>query len=90
MESGTPGLKGDGWLNRALTPPGEQTSPLRAIAMGAQLPRTLRGNRSAIAVNDVQQFKVGNQDSGAILETMYATSAEPQMGRAGRDVVGAR
>src|SRR6185369_17702468 len=51
MESGTPGKSSsDGWLNRALLPPGEQTSPVRAIAMGSQLPRTLRGSRSAIAI----------------------------------------
>jgi uncharacterized protein (DUF1501 family) len=89
MESGTPGQKGDGWLNRALPPVGEQSSPLRAIAMGAQLPRTLRGDRSAIAVNDVQQFKVGNQDTAGILESMYATSADVKLGRAGKDAFAA-
>src|SRR5215831_18140120 len=42
MEAGTPGKStGDGWLNRAL-PPAQGASSLRAIAMGAQLPRTLR------------------------------------------------
>ena len=50
MESGTPGLKRDGWLNRALTQSGSDTSPLRAVAMGASLPRTLRGEQAAIAV----------------------------------------
>ena len=57
MESGTPGKTGeDGWLNRALTSePG--VSPLRAIAIGAQLPRTLRGDRQAVAVNNLQQFE---------------------------------
>src|SRR5258708_29022301 len=74
MESGTPGIKSDGWLNRALGPTGPQSSPLRAIATSTQLPRTLRGTHSAIAVNDVQQFKIGNQDTAAVLENMYATS----------------
>src|SRR5256885_4583406 len=50
MESGTPGLKSDGWLNRALPPAGAEASPLRAVAMSATLPRTLRGDHSAIAV----------------------------------------
>jgi len=50
MESGTPGLKGDGWLNRALPPAGPDTSALRAIAISASLPRTLQGDRSAIAM----------------------------------------
>jgi uncharacterized protein (DUF1501 family) len=90
MESGTPGSKGDGWLNRALPPavPGT-TSPVRAIAMGAQLPRTLSGDRSAIAVNDVQQFKLGNGDTAGILEKMYSTSADAQLGGAGKDAFAA-
>ena len=49
MESGTPGLKAtdDGWLNRALeTIPEENASPFRAVAMGANLPRMLRGTRT--------------------------------------------
>ena len=46
MESGTPGkMSEDGWLNRALPPAGPAVSPLRAIAIGTQLPRTLRGSR---------------------------------------------
>src|ERR1700726_1241498 len=45
MEAGTPGLKAtrDGWLNRALAPEAAPISPLRAIALGSSLPRTLRG-----------------------------------------------
>src|SRR5215475_12008673 len=44
MESGTPGrLSEDGWLNRALPAPDPGASPLRAISIGAQLPRTVRG-----------------------------------------------
>src|SRR5579871_1836657 len=89
MESGTPGVKGDGWLNRALTPPGPDSSPLRAIAMGAQLPRTLRGNRSAIAVSDVQQFKGGSEETAGILEKMYAASGDVQLGAAGKDAFAA-
>jgi uncharacterized protein (DUF1501 family) len=86
MESGTSGkTTGDGWLNRALAPAGAETSPLRAVAMGKQVPRTLRGEREAIAVGDPQQFNVGNQDAAVILENMYATSADAQWGRAGKD-----
>jgi len=92
MESGTPGKSSsDGWLNRALLPPGEQTSPVRAIAMGSQLPRTLRGSRSAIAIaaNDAQQFQMGNQDTSSILEKMYATTSDAQVGRTGTDAFAA-
>jgi uncharacterized protein (DUF1501 family) len=88
MESGTPGAKGDGWLNRALGPPTEETSPLRAIATSAQLPRTLRGDRSAIAVGDMQQFRV-NGDTASILESMYATSSDKQLEGAGKDAFAA-
>ena len=57
MESGTPGrLSADGWLNRALPPPVPGDSPLRAIALGTQLPHTLRGPQPAVAVNNIEQF----------------------------------
>jgi uncharacterized protein (DUF1501 family) len=86
MESGTPGKpSGNGWLNRALPPPSADTSPLRAVAMGKQVARTLRGEREAIAVGDPQQFNMGNQDAAAIMESMYAASADAQWGRAGKD-----
>jgi uncharacterized protein (DUF1501 family) len=80
MESGTPGrISEDGWLNRALPPPTPDTSPVRAIAMGARMPRTLRGNRGAVAITDLQQFQVRNQDAAGILESMYATTTDAQL-----------
>ena len=86
MESGTSGkTMGDGWLNRALPPAGAGTSPLRAVSMGNQVPRTLRGEHEAIAVGDSQQFNMGNQDAASILQDMYATSADAQWGRTGKD-----
>jgi uncharacterized protein (DUF1501 family) len=86
MESGTTSkTMGDGWLNRALPQASGETSPLRAVAMGNQVARTLRGERDAIAVGDPQQFKMGNKDAAAILEDIYQTSADAQWGRAGKD-----
>jgi uncharacterized protein (DUF1501 family) len=86
MESGTSGkTTGDGWLNRALPPAGTETSPLRAVAMGNQVARTLRGEHEAIAVGDSQQFNIGNQDASSILESMYANSADAQWGRTGKN-----
>ena len=80
MESGTPGkMSEDGWLNRALAPAGPASSPVRAIAIGAQLPRTLRGSRPAVAVNNLEQFQVRNQNAAAILERMYATTADAKL-----------
>jgi uncharacterized protein (DUF1501 family) len=80
MESGTPGRSTeDGWLNRALTPLAADTPPVRAVAMGAKMPRTLRGDRGAIAVSDLQQFRVRNDGAASILETMYANAGDAQL-----------
>src|SRR5215469_16288577 len=85
MESGTPGKIGeDGWLNRAL-PPESVVSPLRAIAIGAQLPRTLRGSRQAVAINNLQQFEARNNDVAGILESMYSTTADPRLLASGKE-----
>ncbi len=85
MESGTPGMKSteDGWLNRALeTVPEENASPFRAVAMGPNLPRMLRGSAAAIALPDVRQFKVMTQSPGmgqvveGGFEAMYAQTVD--------------
>jgi len=86
MESGTPGrMSEDGWLNRALAATGSAPSPLRAIAIGAQLPRTLRGSRPAVAVNNLDQFQIRNQSTASILESMYATTVDATLGASGRE-----
>ena len=59
MESGTPGMKRDGWLNRALHRARIDDPPLRAIAASPVLPRTLQGDNPAIAVNSAQFFGGG-------------------------------
>jgi uncharacterized protein (DUF1501 family) len=52
MESGMAGkVASDGWLNRALLPPGPQTSPLRAVAMGSQLPHTFSALKMVRSIN---------------------------------------
>jgi uncharacterized protein (DUF1501 family) len=85
MESGTPGVKAtdDGWLNRAMeTVPEENASPFRAVAMGPNLPRMLRGSSPAIALPDLKQFKVMAQSpgSGKVVEggfeAMYAQTVD--------------
>lgn len=92
MESGTPGVKStdDGWLNRALeTIPvseepafKEKVSPFRAVAIGPNLPRMLRGAASAIALPDVKQFRVMaqsprmNQVAEGGFEAMYAQTVD--------------
>jgi len=87
MESGTPGIKStdDGWLNRALesVPVSEEkVSPFRAVAMGSNLPRMLRGSAPAIALPDVKQFRVMSQTPGmgqiaaGGFEAMYAQTVD--------------
>ena len=81
MESGTPGVKAtdDGWLNRALQcTPEPGASPFRAVAMGPNLPLTLRGSAPAIALPDVKQFKVFSQSpmiEGGF-EALYAQTVD--------------
>jgi uncharacterized protein (DUF1501 family) len=80
MESGTPGTKTeDGWLNRALPPVASNTSPVRAIASGVQLPRTLRGSRGAIAVDNLPRFQVANRETADLVESLYAASADASL-----------
>jgi len=88
MESGTPGIKRDGWLNRALPTAPPDSSPLRAVALSATLPRTLQGDNGAIAINDVQQFRAG-QDTASLVESMYDASPDRQLAAAGKDAFAA-
>ena len=81
MESGTPGMKAtdDGWLNRTLqNSPEANASPFRAVAMGANLPLTLRGEAPAIALPDIKQFRVFAQSpvvEGGF-EALYAQTVD--------------
>src|SRR5262245_40542662 len=86
MESGMPGVKDyeDGWLNRALTPLSPEASPVRGISVGSQLPRALKGSRGGVAVNNLQQFQVGNHDTAGLLESMYSTTPDVRLNVTGR------
>jgi len=87
MESGTPGLKStdDGWLNRALQAEdvrhrAEHTA-FRALALGAEVPRTLAGKVPAIAISNVNNFTVGGRGpapspAANAFEAMYGTSGD--------------
>ncbi len=68
MESATPGNKAtrDGWLNRVLAHAADHavgqtalgTESLRGVAMGAALPKSLRGKQPAMAIQDLNRFGV--------------------------------
>jgi uncharacterized protein (DUF1501 family) len=96
MESGTPGVKSttDGWLARGLEAmPSRDTSAFRAVAMGAQLPRVLRGNAGAIAMSSVAAFDVRqdmSQGMGGVnakrgFESMYEAGVRDLLYGTGRE-----
>ncbi len=88
MESGTPGRKAtaDGWLNRALPPLGTaKRSPVRAVSLGAALPRTLRGRNEAVAVNNLNEFQVRDAQSSATFESMYSGTLDKTLNGTGRE-----
>jgi uncharacterized protein (DUF1501 family) len=85
MESGTPGKSGNGWLNRALGKAGPEASPLRAVALSNRVPRTLRGEYEAIALGNVQDFNISNQERLEILRNMYTLTPDATMRRTGKD-----
>jgi uncharacterized protein (DUF1501 family) len=95
MESGTPGVKAtdDGWLNRALQSEDlnqalrhhREHTAFRALALGAQVPRTLAGKIPAIALSNVNNFAVGTQNpnrnaapspAAAAFQAMYGDSGD--------------
>jgi uncharacterized protein (DUF1501 family) len=87
MESGTPGVKStqDGWLNRALQAEDflhrRQQSAFRALALGAEVPRTLAGKTPTIALSNLDNFAVagrGPSSSPAAIafEAMYGESGD--------------
>ena len=97
MESGTPGLKvtDDGWLNRALHElsagkSAPDKSAFRAIALGPSLPRILSGKERAVAVNNLNDFSVGGNNSNAApmsntFEAMYDHSLDTVLHGAGQE-----
>lgn len=58
METGTPGLRGtpSGWLNRVAAQSPPSSSPLRALAMAGELPRSLYGPQPAVAIDDLEDI----------------------------------
>lgn len=86
MESGTPGRKSthDGWMNRMLSSPAE-ASPVRAVAIGPRLPRSLRGPNSAVALNTIENFRVRDESAAMAFESMYADAQDVRLNAAGKE-----
>src|SRR5579885_1961864 len=86
MESGTPGLKttSDGWLNRALLPE-KIASAVRAVSVGTELPRALRGLNEAVAIDNLNNFQVREAEAAPSFEKMYSATRDRVLNGAGRD-----
>ncbi len=86
MESGTPGLKAtaDGWLNRAMLREA-QPSPIRAISLSPDLPRTLRGRNDALAMGSINDFQIRDAQAAASFESMYGASADQVLNGTARE-----
>lgn len=94
MEAGTPGVKSttDGWLNRYLqAKPDPKASPFRAVAMGANLPRTMQGKAGTIAMNSINEFAIraGGGEMGQAMqggfEAMYAQTVNDALRGTGKE-----
>ncbi|HLJ48665.1 MAG TPA: DUF1501 domain-containing protein [Bryobacteraceae bacterium] len=87
MESGTPGMKGtaDGWMNRALSKEKEPVSPIRAIGLGSNLPRALRGRNDAVAINNLGDFQVRDPRGSQAFESMYSNALDTVLHGTGKE-----
>jgi uncharacterized protein (DUF1501 family) len=94
MEAGTPGVKSttDGWLNRYLqAKPDPQATPFRAVAMGANMPRTMQGKAPTIAMTSINDFgiRAGGGEMGQTLqggfEAMYAQTVNDALRGTGKE-----
>ncbi|HEY3836223.1 MAG TPA: DUF1501 domain-containing protein [Bryobacteraceae bacterium] len=87
MESGTPGIKSidGGWMNRALLPVTGPESPVRAIALGASLPRALRGANDAIAIESLRSFQVRDNNAAKIFENLYLATDDQVLNGTGKE-----
>ncbi|MBW3621922.1 MAG: DUF1501 domain-containing protein [Armatimonadetes bacterium] len=97
METGTPGRKGtpSGWLNRAIGLKGHEGTPFQAVSMTSALPRSLYGDRPALAVARLEDFGVqspgGRQMAPAALnpgrsfEALYEQTSQELLRGTGKE-----
>jgi len=91
MESGTPGMKAveGGWMNRALPPVRGAKSPVRAVSLGASLPRTLRGANEAVAIESLRSFQVRDANAAKIFESLYLATDDQVLNGTGKETFAA-
>ena len=71
--------------SRAATRDRSRLSPVRAVAMGAVLPRTMRGRNNAVAVENLNNFQVRNDSASKVFQAMYAGSTDKVLNGTGRE-----
>src|ERR1051325_8860901 len=74
METATPGVKStqDGWLNRYLhAREHADATPSRAVALAAQLPRSLQGTEPALAIGQIGQFGIRAGQATDMLQASF-------------------
>ncbi|WP_256002040.1 DUF1501 domain-containing protein [Pedobacter deserti] len=72
MESGTPFKKGtsSGWLNRAIGLLGhEHATPFQGVSLTSSLPRAMYGEKAALAISNLQDFKIQMRGKPAEVNT---------------------
>jgi uncharacterized protein (DUF1501 family) len=92
LDTGTPGVTStpDGWQNRTLQArPESGATPLRAVALQPDLPRSLAGRARAVALNAISEFGVRGTGAGdamaARLSRDYAAASDPALRATGRE-----
>jgi uncharacterized protein (DUF1501 family) len=79
METATPGVKStkDGWLNRYLRVAHTHDTPLSAVAVARQMPRSLQGSAPALAMASIGEFGVrGGMGTQESFEEAYARASD--------------
>jgi len=93
MESGTPGVKGtrDGWINRyLLTREGDRKETFRAVATTATLPRAMKGDARALAIQSFATFTMGGREFlGDAFKDMYRKGGDDVVHQSGREALDA-
>jgi uncharacterized protein (DUF1501 family) len=72
-------------MNRALPRIEGKESPVRAVALGSQVPVSLRGPEPALALQSIGGFQVRNEDAAMQFEQMYKDTKDSVLQATGRE-----
>jgi uncharacterized protein (DUF1501 family) len=72
-------------MNRALGKPAGKPSPVRAVALGPVLPRTLQGSQAAVSMQSIAAFQVRDPQAAAEFQQMFEASKDPVMQATARE-----